>query len=122
MGSNSEIQGYNVYSMLHFHRKFSSNVTVVRLDRNQRQSRAEERILGRNTVRPGGNAQPRRGYRGGSYGGRGEQIMWRARNNSEAYRGPSGPSQNQTGSRRDPNAMDVDKEGGGDRTCYVCGK
>jgi len=32
------------------------------------------------------------------------------------------PSQNQTGPRRDPNAMDVDKERGGDRTCYVCGK
>ena len=26
MGSNSEIQGYNVYPMLHFHRKFSSSV------------------------------------------------------------------------------------------------
>jgi len=29
---------------------------VVRLDRNQRQSRAEERVLGRNAVYPGGNA------------------------------------------------------------------
>ena len=29
---------------------------AVRLDRNQRQSRAKERILGRNMVRPGGNA------------------------------------------------------------------
>ena len=29
MGSNSEIQGYNFYSMLHFHRKFSSSVTPV---------------------------------------------------------------------------------------------
>ena len=28
---------------------------AVRLDRNQRQSRAEERILGRNVARPGGN-------------------------------------------------------------------
>ena len=28
MGSNSEIQGYNFYSMLHFHRKFSSSVTA----------------------------------------------------------------------------------------------
>jgi len=46
---------------------------VVRLDKNQRQSRAEERMLGRNAVRPGGNAQPR----GRSYGGRGEQIMQR---------------------------------------------
>jgi len=32
---------------------------AVRLDRNQRQNRAEERMLGRNMVRPGGNAQPR---------------------------------------------------------------
>jgi len=39
---------------------------VVRLDRNQRQSRAEKRMLERNAVRPGGNAQPK----GGSYGGR----------------------------------------------------
>ena len=29
MDSNSEIQGYNVYPMLHFHRKFSSGVTLV---------------------------------------------------------------------------------------------
>ena len=28
---------------------------AVRLDRNQRQSRAEERMLGRNAARPGGN-------------------------------------------------------------------
>ena len=28
MSSNSEIQGYNMYSMLHFHRKFSSSVTA----------------------------------------------------------------------------------------------
>ena len=28
MDSNSEIQGYNVYPMLHFHRKFSSGVTA----------------------------------------------------------------------------------------------
>jgi len=44
---------------------------AVRLDRNQRQSRAEERMLGRNAVRPGGNAQPRGNFGGGSYGGRG---------------------------------------------------
>ena len=29
---------------------------AVRLDRNQRQSRAKERMLGRNTAHPGGNA------------------------------------------------------------------
>jgi len=45
---------------------------AVRLDRNQRQSRAEERVLGRNMACPGGNAQPRGG---GSYGRRGGQIM-----------------------------------------------
>jgi len=50
---------------------------AVRLDRNQRQSRVEERILGRNMARPGGNAQPRGGYGGGSYRGKGGQIMWR---------------------------------------------
>jgi len=50
---------------------------AVRLDRNQRQSRAEERILERNAACLGGNAQPRGGYGGGSYEGRGEQIMWR---------------------------------------------
>jgi len=44
---------------------------AVRLDRNQRQSRAEERILGRNAVCPGGNAQPRGSFGGGSYGGKG---------------------------------------------------
>ena len=38
---------------------------AVRLDRNQRQSRAEERMLGRNAVHPGGNAQPRGGFGGG---------------------------------------------------------
>ena len=47
---------------------------AVRLDRNQRQSRAEERMLGKNVVCPGGNAQPRGGFWGGSYGGRGGHI------------------------------------------------
>ena len=44
---------------------------AVRLDRNQRQSRAEERVLGRNAVHPGGNVQSRGG---GLYGGREGQI------------------------------------------------
>jgi len=26
------------------------------------------------------------------------------------------------GPRRDPNAIDIDREREGDRTCYVCGK
>jgi len=28
VGSNSEIQGYKVYPMLHFHRRFSSSITM----------------------------------------------------------------------------------------------
>jgi len=31
-------------------------------------------MLGRNVAYPRGNAQPRKGYRGGSYGGRKRQI------------------------------------------------
>jgi len=62
---------------------------AVRLDRNQRQSRIEERVLGRNAAHPGGNAQPREAYGGGSYGGRGGQITWRMGGPSmgEGYRG-----------------------------------
>ena len=95
---------------------------AVRLDRNQRQSRIEERILGRNTVRPGGNAQPRGG---GSYGGRGGQITWRT---GGGYKGgeEGGNISNregaQTSPRRDPNAIDVDRGKRGDRMCYVCRK
>ena len=95
---------------------------AVRLDRNQRQSRAEERVLGRNAVHPGGNVQPRGR---GSYGGRGRQIMWRM---GGGYRGGGGEGNmlsrggTQMGPRRDPNTMDIDRERGEDRTCYVCGK
>jgi len=94
---------------------------AVRLDRNQRQSRIEERMLGRNAAYPGGNAQPRGG---GSYGGRGGQITWRM---GGGYRGGGGGNtlnrgRTQMGSRRDPNAMDIDRGRGGDRTCYMCGK
>jgi len=88
------------------------------LDRNQRQSRVEERVLGRNAVRPGGNAQPRGG---GSYRRKEGQIMWRT---GGGYRG--GGSRNttnrggaQTGPRRDLNAIDVDRGREGDKTCYV---
>jgi len=79
-------------------------------------------MLGRNAAHLGENAQPRGGYGGGSYRERGGQITWRARNNSGEHWGPSVPSQNQTGPRRDPNAMDMDKGRRGDRTCYMCGK
>ena len=89
---------------------------AVRLDRNQRQSRAEERMLGRNAARPGGNAQSR----GGSYGGRGGQIMQRwgdSRGGNTFNRGGYQP-----GPWRDPNAMDVDRGTGGNRKCYHYGK
>jgi len=94
---------------------------VVRLDRNQRQSRAEERVLGRNAVCPGGNAQPRGR---GSYGGRGGQITWRT---GGGYRGGGGGNTfnrggTQVGPRRDPNTMNIDRGREGDRICYVCGK
>jgi len=92
----------------------------VRLDRNQRQSRIEEKVLGKNMACPGGNVQPRGG---GSYGGRGGQITWRM---GGEYRREGGNMLNrggaQMGPRRDPNAIDVDRGRGGDRTCYVCGK
>jgi len=94
---------------------------AVRLDRNQRQSRMEERTLGRNAACPGRNAQPRGE---GSYGGRGGQITWRMEG---GYRGGGGGNmfnrgRTQIGPRKDPNAMDIDRGGGGDRTCYVCRK
>jgi len=87
---------------------------AVRLDRNQRQSRTKERVLGR-------NAQPRGGE---LYKGRGGQITWRT---GGEYRGEGGGNTTnrggaQIGPRRDLNAMDVDKGRGGDRTYYVCGK
>ena len=50
--------------------------------------------------------------------------MWRM---GGGYRGRKGGSTldrggGQTGPRRDPNAIDIDRSRGGDRTCYVCGK
>jgi len=94
---------------------------VVRLDRNQRQSRIEERTLGRNVACPGENAQPRGG---GSYGGRGGQITWRT---GRGYRGGGGGNtfnrgRTQVGPRKDPNAIDIDRGRREDRTCYMCGK
>jgi len=94
---------------------------AVRLDRNQRQSRAEERMLGRNVARPGGNVQPK----GGSYRGRGGQITQRWGDNGGGYR-RGGDMLNrggyQSGPQRDPNAIDVDRGIGEDRKCYYCGK
>jgi len=99
---------------------------AVKLDRNQRQSRAEKRMLGRNAARPRGNAQPRGGFGGGSYGGRGGHITWWAEvPHTEENRGARGNTFRggyQTGPWKDPNAMDVNRGRGGDRTCYYCGK
>jgi len=100
---------------------------VVRLKRNQRQSRAEKRMLGRNAVYPGENVQPRGSFGGESYGGKRGQITWRA----EALyiggnRGGGGNvfsrGGNQVGLWRDPNTVDVNRRKGGDRTCYHCRK
>ena len=81
----------------------------------------KERILGRNTVCPGENVQPREG---GSYGRRGGQIIWRT--GGEYREGGGGNTFNrggtQIGLRRDPNIIDINRGGGGDRTCYICGK
>ena len=52
---------------------------AVRLDRNQRQSRAEERILERNTACLQGNVQSRKGIGEESYRGKGGQIIQRTR-------------------------------------------
>ena len=52
---------------------------VVRLDRNQRQSRAEEKILGRNVAHLQENVQSKRGFGEGLYRGREGQIVQRAR-------------------------------------------
>ena len=87
---------------------------AVRLDRNQRQSRTKERVLGR-------NVQPRGGE---LYKGRGGQITWRT---GGEYRGEGGGNTTnrggaQIGPRRDLNAIDMDRGRGGDRTYYVCGK
>jgi len=96
------------------------------------QSRAEKRILGRNIVHLGRNVQPRGRYGGGSYGRRGGQIIWRVRGPSTGgYRGGGGGGgggnmfnrgDTRMGLRRDPNAMDVDRGRGENRTCYLCGK
>ena len=94
---------------------------VVRLDRNQRQSRMEERMLRRNIACPRGNTQSRGG---GLYRGRGGQITWRM---GEGYKGGEGGNTSnrggtQIGPRRDPNAMDINRGRGGDRTYYMYGK
>jgi len=77
-------------------------------------------MLGRNTARPGGNTQPR----GGSYGGRGGQIMQRWGDNGGGYKGGNMFNRRgyQMGLQRDPNAIDVDRGTRRDRKCYHCRK
>jgi len=90
------------------------------LDRNLRQSRAEEKVLGgkgaARVARPP-EAQPSRGFRpfwnngnqggfrGGQRGGLGGDLRRR-----EGGQGA-----------QDPNAMEVDRGWGGDRRCFNCG-
>jgi len=93
---------------------------AVRLDRNQRQSRAEERMLGRNVACPQGNMQPRGGFGGGSYGGRGGQIVWRV--GDQNFGGGVQSNWRGQGLERDPNIIDIDRGREGNRMCYVYGK
>jgi len=62
----------------------------------------------------------------GSYRGRGGHITWRTGvPHTGENRGAGGNTFRggyQTGPWRDPNAMDVDRGRGGDRTCYHCRK
>ena len=55
------------------------------------------------------------------YGGRERQITWRIK---EEYRGGNmlNRGETQIDPRRDPNAMDINKGRGGNRTCYMCRK
>jgi len=77
------------------------------------QSRAKERLLGRNAAHPLGNTQPKGG---GLYRGRGGQVMWRA--GDQHFRGGN----QYRGTEIGLNPMVVDRGKGGDRTCYMCGK
>ena len=96
---------------------------LVRLDRNQRQSRVEERMLERNTMCPLRNIQQRGGFGEGLYEERGGQIMQKkgAQNFREGY-------QNRKNQYREtetrPRPMTVD--GGGRRgeyqICFNCGE
>ena len=92
----------------------------VRLDRNLRQSRAEEKILGNKGAaqvtrlpetqpsrgfRPSWNNRNQGGFRGGPRGGLGGDLRRR-----EGGQGAW-----------DPNAMEVDRGWGGDQRCFNCG-
>jgi len=51
--SNSEIQRYKVYPMLHFCRKFSSSITTQRKEEHSRKKSTARRVIfdGKNLVR-----------------------------------------------------------------------
>ena len=92
---------------------------VVRLDKNQRQSKIEEQILGRNTMYPQGNSQPRGEFGRGSYRRREGQIMQRL---EDQYRGGYQNRGGQPGPIRDPNTMEVNRGRGGNRMYFIYGK
>ena len=95
----------------------------MRLNRNLRQSRAEERVLGGKRVaqvaRPP-EAQPFRGFR--PFWNNGYQGGF----HGVPREGLGGDLRRREGGQgaRDPNAMDVDREGSwrDERKCYNCGK
>ena len=67
--------------------------------------------MGRNVAYLQKDAQPRGGFGGGLYGGRGGQIMWRV--GSQNFRERMQNNQGEQRLGRDPNAMDVDRGKGG---------
>ena len=90
---------------------------AVRLDRNQRQSRVEKRMLGKNMVHLQGNAQPSRGFREGLYEGRRGQIVQRA--DSQNFRERAQNNWREQGLGRDLNAIDINRGKGGQDMLYI---
>jgi len=95
---------------------------VVQLDRNMRQSRAEEKILGSrggNVARPAtGNAQQSGGQRP-SWNNRTSRRGWIPRGGWQQQRGVA---PRLTGGERGPGAMAGDRgQRGGDQRCFNCG-
>jgi len=91
----------------------------IRQESEAEQSRAED--VGEECGAPRGKCAAK----GGSYGGRGGQIMQRWGDNGGGYRGGGNivnRGENQSGPWKDPNVMDVDRGRGGDRKCYQCRK
>ena len=95
---------------------------AVQLDRNMRQSRAEEKMLGNrggNAAHPAmGNAQQSGGQRPAWSGGT-FRRGWAPRGGWQQQRGIT---PRLTGGERGPGAMAVDRgQEGGDRRCFNCG-